>query len=400
MLSHTGSNTCKSKLVQWSDVPFGGARRIVKDFSTSLRDRGYDVVNIEPTVNIALQNLEVGDTTRIEFQSSPIRLIPILRRLLATKLLKSEFRSHMNQVAHTIESINPVHVLFHPSMRIACPPIPSLSCPTSLYLQEPNRGLFEAQPGIWWGRICMPSPPHVFMRNLANHLNNVELGQSEWENLRMHSGVFCNSTFSQSTISIAYGLVPRVVHLGVDTRFFTPDISVSRENIVLCVGVSRLKQIDKVIEAIALYNSSTTVVLVGKCGDEAYVSELKLLAAVKSVDLRFVQPDDEGLRFLYRSSKFCVYVPRNEPFGLVPLEAVACGCPTLVTRLGGTSDILATGIGFPVDDNPQAIAHKLSELSESYKNCSSSTVEMRSLILRHWSLDVAADRLVQAMGLE
>lgn len=400
MSSHTGSNSGKSKLVQWSDLPFGGARRVVKDFSSSLRQRGYDVVNIEPTSNIARQNLESDDTSRINFLRSPMRRIPILRRIIATKILKSEFRSHMDAVARTIESIKPIHVLFHPSMRIACPPIPELSCHASLYLQEPNRGLFEAQQEIWWGRIFTPSLPLIYLSNLANHVNNAALGQSEWENLRMYSGVFCNSAFSQSTIAIAYGLVPRVVHPGVDTRFFTPDVSIRRENIVLCVGVSRLKQIDRVIEAVALYDSSATVVVVGKCGEEAYITELKLQAAVKSVSLRFVRPDDEGLRYLYRSSKFCVYVPRNEPFGLVPLEAVACGCPTLVTRLGGTSDVLATGIGVPVDDHPQAIADGLSELSESYNRYLSRTAEVRSLICQYWSTDAGAERLVRAMGLE
>jgi len=56
----------------------------------------------------------------------------------------------------------------------------------------------------------------------------------------------------------------------------------------------------------------------------------------------------ERLRELYRTARVFVYPSRYEGFGIPPLEAMACGAPTIATRTGAIPDF-ATGAALLVD---------------------------------------------------
>ena len=70
------------------------------------------------------------------------------------------------------------------------------------------------------------------------------------------------------------------------------------------------------------------------------------------VDLT-IRPSREGLRALYNASAVCLHTSRQEGWGLVPMEAAACGCAIVATASRGPREFLTPGesmIEVPVGD--------------------------------------------------
>jgi glycosyltransferase involved in cell wall biosynthesis len=89
-------------------------------------------------------------------------------------------------------------------------------------------------------------------------------------------------------------------------------------------------------------------------------TELGVLDQVRFVGRR--QPDE--LRLWYSAADVAVTTPWYEPFGLTPLEAMACGTPVIGSRVGGIAFTIADGeTGFLVPPrDPEALCARLAEL--------------------------------------
>ena len=137
-----------------------------------------------------------------------------------------------------------------------------------------------------------------------------------------------------------YGRASRVIHPPVDTGFYTPDPSVPRGGFAL--AVSRMvpyKRLDLAIRA--CHRIGHPLVVAGAGPAEP---QLRALAATLGADVRFVvAPDDARLRQLYRSADVVVF-PAEEDFGIVPVEAQACGTPVVSLARGGALDTVLPGV--------------------------------------------------------
>jgi D-inositol-3-phosphate glycosyltransferase len=74
---------------------------------------------------------------------------------------------------------------------------------------------------------------------------------------------------------------------------------------------------------------------------------LAALAEADKVGDRFRllgQVSAEDMPKWYRSADLVVCPPWYEPFGLTPLEAMACGVPVVATAVGGLSDTVVDGL--------------------------------------------------------
>ena len=139
---------------------------------------------------------------------------------------------------------------------------------------------------------------------------------------------------------------------------------------MLCVGrIDEQKGTDLAIAALAELPAEATLTIAGT-GDYAYEAELRAQIADLGLDGRVelaghVGHDDLG--GLYAAADAVLFPVRwEEPFGLVPLEAMGRGRPVVATARGGASEYLRDGenaIVVPVDD-PSAIAAAVRELAE------------------------------------
>ena len=164
--------------------------------------------------------------------------------------------------------------------------------------------------------------------------------------------------------------VPRgrvsVVPCGVDVDRFCPEGPATFDPVPAAGGGPRLvalsrlverKGVDTAIEALTQIPGAELLVAGGPPGEEmdadAEVHRLRLCAKEAGVADRvhFVgRVSRDRVPALLRSADLAVTLPWYEPFGMVPLEAMACGVPVVASAVGGHLDTVVdhvTGVHVP-----------------------------------------------------
>jgi len=167
-----------------------------------------------------------------------------------------------------------------------------------------------------------------------------------------------------------------VVPCGVDLRRFGPDGPTEarppgRARLVAACRLVERKGIADVVEALADVPGAELHVAGGRDASELdgdpEARRLRALADRIGVGDRLVlrgRVDRDAMPALLRSADAVVCAPWYEPFGLVPLEAMASGVPVVATAVGGQIDSVVhgeTGLHVPPRD-PRALGAALREL--------------------------------------
>ena len=205
---------------------------------------------------------------------------------------------------------------------------------------------------VRFGRRCI----HLsYVHSPARYLWSPELdlrGQGPWlrpakAGLRAYdrrvaqypTALAANSAEVARRIKRCWNREARVIPPPVDLSFFTIDSSRPSRDYVL--GFSRwirYKRLDLVLRTAK--EAGLPCVIAGS-GPEG--PRLKRLAADLNVDARFVErPDDFMVRELLRNAAALVF-PVHEDFGIVPVEAMACGTPVVALGRGGVVDTVTPG---------------------------------------------------------
>ncbi len=172
---------------------------------------------------------------------------------------------------------------------------------------------------------------------------------------------------------LALGADPRrisVVPCGVDLSRFTPEPPRPSGRLrVLSLGrlVPR-KGVDDVIRAMALLDDAELLVAGGPAPEalalDPEVTRLSALAEELGVADRVTfsgRVERDQVPDLIAGCDVAVCVPWYEPFGIVPVEVMACGRPVIVSSVGGLTDTVvdgSTGSVVPPRD-PAALASAL-----------------------------------------
>ncbi|HLR76245.1 MAG TPA: glycosyltransferase [Balneolaceae bacterium] len=171
---------------------------------------------------------------------------------------------------------------------------------------------------------------------------------------------------------------------GVDLNDFYPiDKSIARltlnfdrdEKMILQLGrMVKRKGIANVVKALAIlkekYNFRARLVIVGGGSDNPdpaitpEIGRLKKIAASLGVEnqIEFTgRKNRDKLKFYYNAADVFVSTPWYEPFGMTPLESMACGTPVIGSNVGGIKYSVADGeTGFHVPaKEPEMLAAKL-----------------------------------------
>jgi glycosyltransferase involved in cell wall biosynthesis len=150
-----------------------------------------------------------------------------------------------------------------------------------------------------------------------------------------------NSAYIRERIARCYGREATVIHPPVDVEFFTPaPQSVPPSARGYYMTASRwvpYKRIDTIVEAFRDMPERRLIV----AGDGPEAARVR---AAGGANVEFVgEPPRAGLRELLRAAKAFVFAA-DEDFGILPVEAQACGTPVIAYGHGGAVEtVVGTG---------------------------------------------------------
>jgi len=199
------------------------------------------------------------------------------------------------------------------------------------YVHTPMRYLwgfggdyFQAGAGRWWKRAALGA--------VAPYLRRFDVRTAAGVD-----GFIANSENVRRRIAQVWRRDAEVIHPPVDTEFFCPGEVAREGDYYLGAGsLEPYKRVDLLIEAFRGLDRPLKIVGSGTLA--------AALAREAPPNVRFLgRVDDEELRRLYRQCRALVFAA-DEDFGMVPVEAQACGVPVVCLGAGGALETVVDGV--------------------------------------------------------
>ncbi len=135
-----------------------------------------------------------------------------------------------------------------------------------------------------------------------------------------------------------YGRDSEIVAPPVDTRYYRPDPDIDRGGFYLCVSaLAPYKRIDRAIAACRQLGRRLIVI-----GDGPERTKLEQMAGPTITMLGW--RSDSVIREHYQRCRALLF-PGVEDFGIVPIEALACGAPVIALNQGGVAESVTDQVG-------------------------------------------------------
>jgi glycosyltransferase involved in cell wall biosynthesis len=183
--------------------------------------------------------------------------------------------------------------------------------------------------------------------------------------------VFVSDAVRQTSLLPGHRLADtQVAHHGIDPTLFPQASERSWSwRLVYAGRIDPRKGIDTAVRALPLLPAEATLRVLGR-GDDAHLEELRALVRELGLDARveFGHLPRERLHTAYAEADVVLFPVRwEEPWGLVPIEAMSVGRPVVATGSGGSSEYLRHEenclVFRPVDDAGE-LAAAVSRLAE------------------------------------
>lgn len=415
------------KIAVWHNLPSGGAKRVLFDQVKGLLDLGHSVEAwAPPTADldflplreiISEHNVPLGPSepsTSAASHPAPApawnRLEP-LRKLVRTGPVAMRIAAmdrHCRLCAEEIAA-GDFDVLLATNCRyLGVSQIGShVDIPSALYVGEPRRALYEAQPRLHWTGIDRPYSLKEAVTYLPRYAADVgglarrrAMARAEARNARAFDLLLANSLYTRESVLRDYGLEARVCYPGINTDQFRP-LPGDRDGTVLAVGELALhKRPSLIVRSMALLpQPRPKLVWVANRANAGLTGEVKALADQLAVELDLRIGTSEGdLLTAFNQASVLVQASRLEPLGLAVLEAAACELPVVAVAEGGPRETVVEGVtGLLVDSTPVAIAKAVSSILSDPTRAEQMGAEGRRMISDRWGLPAAARRLEDAL---
>lgn len=400
--------TKQLKIAVFHNLPSGGAKRSLYTYIDYLTKHGHIVdVFIPETANEEYLPLEPIANNVIKYDVKPsffrekiYSIFSYVPAIIKKVSLNNVFNTE-KKIAVDLNSSD-YDIIYCEQDQFTMTPIifKYLTKPNLYYCQQPIRtdkilkivNNQKKKSSIFNNRLIKP-----FAQYFVNYVETRDY-ERDLEFAQYSTNLLANSYFSHENILRQYGKNAYVSYIGVDNSMFKP-YNLERENFVLSVGTCiPPKGYDFLIKAIAHIpeNQRPKLVLVGNSSDEGWVNYLKTLANRKNVklDIHSMISDVELIK-LYNTAKLVVYAPYLEPFGYVPLEAMACGTPVVGVKEGGVKETVQHNkTGLLTQRDEKSFAKAIITLSNNKELWNKFSYNGIKTIQSYWTLEHAGNRLL------
>ena len=389
------------RIALFHNLPSGGAKRAIFEWTRrlakvhsidvfTLSSANHDFCDIRPLVD----NHYTFDIKPRRLFSSPFGRLNQLQRWRNL----GELYTVEGQIADQIKS-SQYDLLFSHTCQFTVIPILNqlVQTPSVYYLHEPFGQAFSRQ-------IARPYDRNSPWRARLNKIDpliakyNSKLDEIQQNSINQTELLLSNSLFTQVQMRDIYEVEAPICHYGVDHKKFCPNPGIQKDFFLLSVGeLSPRKGFDFLIESISMIPITIRPKLKLACNavQEAEKKHLEDLANRHQVELELLHnQDNKQLALEYNRALFCVYSPVQEPFGLVPLEAMACGTAVIGVKEGGVVEsIVHEHTGLLVERDPARFAEAIQLLLANPKLAGEYGRNGREHVLQNWTWDKAVDVL-------
>lgn len=244
--------------------------------------------------------------------------------------------------------------------------------------------------GIW--TLLMSPKPWVVSHNGWYTRTDDSLGWQDYLKhffIRFATGISVSQAVADC-ISTPSTVIPNPYR--EDIFYEIPEISRDKELIFLGRLVSD-KGADLLLDALAnlkLLGITPKLTVVGIGPEEAKLrQQVKVLNLENQVDFVGVKVEQELVQLLNSHQIMVVPSRWQEPFGVVALEGIACGCVVIGSEGGGLKEAIGScGVTFPNGD-VKALTHQLVDLLTHPEKLANYKAQARSHLSRHQKAEVA-----------
>ena len=148
----------------------------------------------------------------------------------------------------------------------------------------------------------------------------------------------------------------QTVHHGVDSRIFAPVEEPRADYLAFLGRISPEKRVDRAIEVARKAGLPLRIAAKIEPLDEHYYERVKPMLEQDGVEFVGEIGDDQKSEFLGNAAALLFPIDWPEPFGLVMIEAMACGTPVIAWNNGSVPEVIDDGItGFIVTSVEEAV---------------------------------------------
>lgn len=325
------------KIAIFHELDKGGARKIITEFSKHLIENN--------TVDLYTVTEKISDEEGKYFRKKynfnlPEQKNGWLNRIYNDSIFLFKLYLLHKQIAKIIDRGKYDFVFVNPSKYTQAPFILRfLKTKKVYYAQEPLRVVYEPL-------FQIDRHLNLFKKNYAK-FNRFIKKIIDKSNISKANNIITNSNFTKENLRKIYKINAKVCYLGVDSNYYIPSENKKTTDIIFFGTKTKEDGYDLFLKAIGKIKPGPKIIYLGD--RKKWVSEKNILEN-------------------YHKTKILVNLEYRHPFGLVPLETMACGIPIIVLNEGGYKETVVQGkTGFLINRDSDELYSKILILMNNTK---------------------------------